>query len=134
VRPPQACTPPSYVCVPWALLSPLRLIFIPWRFNYAPWGSFMPSRAQVHAPPRHVHPSPDVYAPPGGKGAPPPMYAPPPSQVMRAPSLLCAPPHCRLRPHLPHLRPLDLLEVLPWKSTSPFPMPCQPIVLTGGKM
>jgi hypothetical protein len=29
--------------------------------------------------------------------------------------------------------PLHSLEMLAWKSTSPLAMPCQPIVLMGGK-
>jgi hypothetical protein len=30
------------------------------------------------------------------------------------------------------MRPVDFLQMLAWKSTSPLPMPCQPVVLTGG--
>jgi hypothetical protein len=59
----------------------------------------------------------------------------------------CAPSICRLRPlpqpyvpphyclhlHLALVHPLDLLEMLAWKSTSPLPMPCQPTVLTEEK-
>jgi hypothetical protein len=54
---------PPYVCVLWDLLSPLRLIYVPWglihapwaqlcplELNYALWGSFMPHGGQVRAP------------------------------------------------------------------------------------
>jgi hypothetical protein len=34
-----------------------------------------------------------------------------------------------LRPHLPRMRPVDFLEMLLWKLTSPLPMPYQPTVL-----
>jgi hypothetical protein len=60
-----------------------------------------------------------------GFRAPPPRHARPPQA--------CVLLRCRLRPYLRRLRPVDLLEVLPWKSTSPFLMPCQPIVLMGDK-
>jgi hypothetical protein len=40
----------------------------------------------------------------------------------------------RLRPPLCRTRLLHMLEMLAWKSTSPSNMPCQPIVLTRGKM
>jgi hypothetical protein len=32
------------------------------------------------------------------------------------------------------VHPVDLLEMLLWKSTSPLPMPCQPTILAGVKM
>jgi hypothetical protein len=39
VRPPSSVRGPPYVCAPWAILSSLRLIYVPWGLNYAPWGS-----------------------------------------------------------------------------------------------
>jgi hypothetical protein len=41
---------PPYVCAPWTLLSPLRLIYVPWGHNYAPWGQVHASLG-VRAPP-----------------------------------------------------------------------------------
>jgi hypothetical protein len=43
--------PPPYVCAPWALLSPLRLIYVLWRVIHAPWDSIMHLGGQVRAPP-----------------------------------------------------------------------------------
>jgi hypothetical protein len=65
---------------------------------------------------------------------PPTMRACLPPQAHVPPPLAYAPLCCRSRRHLRCLRPVDLPKVLPWKSTSTLPMPCQPTVLTGGKI
>jgi hypothetical protein len=60
--PMHAC--PSYVCAPWALLSPLRLIYVPWGLIYAPLDSFMPLGGQVRTPGQaHVPPSMRAHPP-----------------------------------------------------------------------
>jgi hypothetical protein len=119
-------------------------------------GTTMPLGDQVRAPPLCAHPPSRRVRPPTHKRARPPQAcAPPYSQacaplprgvrtpplagvrasplVVCTPSQACAPLHCRSGPHLCRLRPIDLPKVLPWKSTSYSPMPCQPTVLTGDK-
>jgi hypothetical protein len=44
------------------------------------------------------------------------------------------PPREHSRPPLFRVRPLHMLEMLAWKSTSPSNVPCQPTVLTRDKM
>ena len=43
------------------------------------------------------------------------------------------PPRKRSHPPLYRARPLNMLEMMAWKSTSPLNMPCQAIVLTRDK-
>jgi hypothetical protein len=80
--PPLKRVPPSYVCAPWALLSSLRLIYVPWGLIYGPWGSFMPLGAKCacfHScirPPRRAHPPSGVRPLPPVR-APPQAFAPP---------------------------------------------------------
>jgi hypothetical protein len=89
----------------------------------------------VGRPFRHPCPpgvrAPKVFAP-LLRCSPPPKHLDLPQAF--APPLSMRAPRCYLRQNLPHLCPVNLLEVLPWKSTSLLPMPCQPTVLTGGKM
>jgi hypothetical protein len=59
---------------------------------------------------------------------------PPPPQPFAPPPQSFAPPRKRLHPPLCRERPLHMLEMLAWKSTSPSNMPCQPTVLTRGKI
>jgi hypothetical protein len=101
MHPPLSAHAPMCVC-PGALLSPLGLIYVPWRLIYGPWGS------SARPPPKRACPPSGIRPPPLG------MHLP----------QACVSPLRRARPHLSRLCPLDLLEVLPWKSTSPLPMPC----------
>jgi hypothetical protein len=55
--------PPPYVCAPWAILSPLRLIYVPWGLNYAPWGSSAYPLSSMR-PPLCVY-APLMYVRPG---------------------------------------------------------------------
>jgi hypothetical protein len=128
----QVRMPPPYACVPWVLLRPLRLIYVHWGLIYAPWGSFMPPGAQVRAPPLKCACPRYACTPPQPIRTSFQPCVPLPSHLC-LPLAVCAPP-CRAHPHLPRLRLLDLFKVLPWKSTSPLSMPCQPTILTGGKM
>jgi hypothetical protein len=76
--PPLMRVRPPYVCAPWTLLSPLRLIYVPLGHNYAPWDQVhaslgvraplsksVPPLLGVRAPPaKYLHPSHHAYAPP----------------------------------------------------------------------
>jgi hypothetical protein len=95
--------PMGLVCPLGAHLCPLGLCYALWASSAHPpplcvcaLASFRPLEA--HICPLGVH-----LCPLGVKCAPPPRRACP----SPAPSVL-----------------IDLLEVLPWKSTSPLPMPC----------
>jgi hypothetical protein len=118
--------PPMHAC-PRALFLPLG-------------GSFMPFGTLVHAPPLMCVPKAVVRAPQGVVRAspwpcvPPTLRACPPFTRAHPPLQPCVPPRCDSRSHLTRVCPLHLLEMLAWKSTSPLPMPCQPTVLTGGKI
>jgi hypothetical protein len=98
---------------------------------------------QTHACPLLV-----VRAPLSTLVRPPLAYACLPRQPFASPSLpmhalllpVCTPPS-RARPLVavhaltsPMCPPLDLLEILAWKSTSILPMPCQFRILMGGKI
>jgi hypothetical protein len=101
-----ACAPPSYVYASWALLSPLRLMYVPWGLIYAPSGSIMPLGALLCllrlkcAPPPTCMPPLQVCTPPPGVHAPLGMRAFPPSEVYTPLVLPCAPPFSSVRASL----------------------------------
>jgi hypothetical protein len=129
--PPQAPAPP--LCVrALGSFKPLRAHICPLGahlcslgLNYAPWDSIMPFGALLC-------PLGLKCVPPLKHSSPPSCMHAPPRRANSPPSLPCVPLRCHSRPHLCRLCPLDLLKVLPWKSTSPLPLP-QPTILTGGK-
>jgi hypothetical protein len=62
------------------------------------------------------------------------VCAPPPPRPFVPPPQPFVPPRERSHPPLYRARPLYILEMLAWKSTSPSNVPCQPTVLMRGKM
>jgi hypothetical protein len=124
-HPPMRACHGALICPLWAQLCPLGLFYAPWGASVRPLyvyalSMYTPSLC-VRPPPLGVRTSFELCVPPQ-------PFAPP-SQAMHAPSMPCVLPHCRS----PRVRPVDLFEVLPWKSTSPLPMPCQPTILTRDK-
>jgi hypothetical protein len=118
--------PPSYACMPWGSYMSLVGSIMPLGALLCPLGRKCTPSLCVR--PLYVYALSMCTGPPPRLCVPPQPFAPP-SQAMHAPSMPCVLPHCRS----PRVRPVDLFEVLPWKSTSPLPMPCQPTILTRDK-
>jgi hypothetical protein len=97
--PASSCVPPPYVCTPWVLLSPLRLIYVHWRLVYAPWSSIMPLAALLcPLGLKHARPPLCVRIPPPEVCAPQAWHPPPPGIHALHPAV------CASRPflHTPH--------------------------------